>query len=574
MSHPGGSFLIRHRWLGRIGLVALLAPALAGLVLLAGEGVAWLSGREAPAYFEAAQDLTGRLLWRASDHPPIPRTAFRVPEFSQLPHGESLRILCVGGSSVYGHPFDPPAPFASWLEVRLAQLFPERSFEVLNLGSNAFNSEAIRDLLEDVQWGAADLLVVYAGHNEFLDRNLPSVLYPRRHRLHHWLRSTRLGSWLQDLLRTGSEGDPLPAHVMQKARIHDAPFLNEEHLRRGLEDYRHAMSRIVGGAVERGATVALCLPVADLRDVGVEYSSFAATTPAAAREVFRQEVQLLRADLDRLEAAGGETSAIREACQERLQRLEAIDGSVPLLAFLRGRFWLISGEREAARAELLRARDADQYPIRATGRIHAVLREIAASDDHVILVDPQPYFDAAAEPDLPGQNGFFTDYCHPDLLGHRLIAESILRALAAHSVFEPTPRWRFGDEPSFEEYTARMGLSDRAQAESFARRALFALGKSYFQNTDRENLRDAAGWFDLSRKLDPDCALAWAGLGVIAAIHGETEPALEHFEKAYELDPSSCAMIAAAYQSQESVRALFHAAAVGFEDGQAVRLRP
>jgi DnaJ like chaperone protein len=62
----------------------------------------------------------------------------------------------------------------------LKQLLPQDATEVVNLASIGFCSEDVMDVLDETEGAGADVLVVYVGHNEFLDRNLRPLVQPRR----------------------------------------------------------------------------------------------------------------------------------------------------------------------------------------------------------------------------------------------------------------------------------------------------------------------------------------------------------------------------------------------------------
>lgn len=49
----------------------------------------------------------------------------------------------------------------------LTAAYPERSFEVINLGLSAINSFTVLDWIPEVIEQDPDLLIIYMGHNEF-----------------------------------------------------------------------------------------------------------------------------------------------------------------------------------------------------------------------------------------------------------------------------------------------------------------------------------------------------------------------------------------------------------------------
>ena len=80
----------------------------------------------------------------------------------------SLRIVMVGASSVEGFPMPRNLTAARFLEAWLREARPEREVEVLNFGMAAVATSPVRELaLMALEEADPDILLLYAGHNEF-----------------------------------------------------------------------------------------------------------------------------------------------------------------------------------------------------------------------------------------------------------------------------------------------------------------------------------------------------------------------------------------------------------------------
>ena len=81
-----------------------------------------------------------------------------------------LRVVTVGGSATAGLGYSPNVTFARHLERMLRQAYPERAFDVMNLGIVALSSRQVKQIVADVcERLDPDVLVVYSGNNEFLE---------------------------------------------------------------------------------------------------------------------------------------------------------------------------------------------------------------------------------------------------------------------------------------------------------------------------------------------------------------------------------------------------------------------
>ncbi len=554
-------------------LLALAAPLLL-LSTLFGVAEVLLALRPDPrARFLARVGSGANERFVASGHAPTTSSKLRTPEFTSRPAAGTIRVLALGDSTMYGVPFDPPTPFADWLALRLPRLLPGRTFEVVNLGASGMCSEDVLDLLRECGGAGASLLVVYVGHNEFLDVNLPRVLRPASHALLRALSRTRVGAAL--LQATRQPPRSLAADfVNRRTLVHDEPMLPPEAIDRGFARYRQHLEAIVELAHGWGMSLALIRPICDAWDSSPHLSCFASSTSRAERDLFLAEVAAVGAERRRLESAVDRTERVDagaiDALLARLDALARVDGSVALLAWERGRLLLLKGARAAARAALQEALDRDGYPWRQPPRGARIVADIAARTG-AMLVDPAPRFDAEAAPRLPDQRELFVDDVHPSQRGHELLAEAVLRTLASHDWIAPAAEWGFAAEPSIEEYRARADFQPAAQATALAREAFLLIGESHFQREARAALRAAQRKLDLALAIDAGCAEAHLGRAVIAAIRGDTAMALDAIALARARNASIDALLLEPWEAVPEMRSALEEAGLGVVEGRLVR---
>jgi len=79
----------------------------------------------------------------------------------------SFRVFVLGGSSAAGYPYMPMGSFSRYIRKRLEIVYPESKIEVVNLSLTAVNSYTILDLMPSVLEEKPDLILLYAGHNEY-----------------------------------------------------------------------------------------------------------------------------------------------------------------------------------------------------------------------------------------------------------------------------------------------------------------------------------------------------------------------------------------------------------------------
>jgi hypothetical protein len=154
-----------HRWTVARGLAYSLVP-LAALLLLA-EGALFCLGLGDPdERLNLTRGFDENANYILPDGPPGAwRTQMfdgETPEIRIPPKGERRRVLLFGGSNTELFPAD-------FLEQQLALADPAPGWEVINLGRRGYGSERVRILLTQAMVTEPDVVVIYSGHNEFVE---------------------------------------------------------------------------------------------------------------------------------------------------------------------------------------------------------------------------------------------------------------------------------------------------------------------------------------------------------------------------------------------------------------------
>ncbi len=79
----------------------------------------------------------------------------------------TFRIFVQGASTVVGFPYYRGGSFPRMLKHRLSHTFSNKNIEVINTGLTAVNSFTLEDFTEDIIKLQPDLVIIYAGHNEY-----------------------------------------------------------------------------------------------------------------------------------------------------------------------------------------------------------------------------------------------------------------------------------------------------------------------------------------------------------------------------------------------------------------------
>ena len=81
------------------------------------------------------------------------------------------RVFVVGGSAAYAWPYGEEYGFTGYLRRALEKVSPG-GFEIINAAGMSYGSHRVLDVLGDVVLHDPDLVVVYSGNNEYVERNV------------------------------------------------------------------------------------------------------------------------------------------------------------------------------------------------------------------------------------------------------------------------------------------------------------------------------------------------------------------------------------------------------------------
>ncbi len=87
--------------------------------------------------------------------------------FQKVKSSNAFRVFILGGSAAAGFPFLPNGSFSRYLQERLSLEYPDSKIEVVNCAMTAINSYALRDFMSGILAEKPDLIIIYAGNNEY-----------------------------------------------------------------------------------------------------------------------------------------------------------------------------------------------------------------------------------------------------------------------------------------------------------------------------------------------------------------------------------------------------------------------
>ena len=81
---------------------------------------------------------------------------------------DSLRIVVQGGSTAAGFPYGRWGSLSGMLQQQFKRLYPDKDIEIINTAMASVNSYTLLDFVEEIIQIDPDVVLIYAGHNEYL----------------------------------------------------------------------------------------------------------------------------------------------------------------------------------------------------------------------------------------------------------------------------------------------------------------------------------------------------------------------------------------------------------------------
>jgi len=315
----------------------------------------------------------------------------------------TFRIVVQGASTIVGFPFYRNGSFPRILKHRLSRTFPEKNIEVINTGITAVNSYTLWDLTDKIIEQKPDLVIIYAGHNEYYGAlGAGSAVFTGNHpflvRGYLRLKNLRFFQLLENAYSqifesendTGYKvGETTLMEVM--ARKQQIPY-NSEVYYAGISQFKSNFKKIISKYQDENIPVILSTIVSNEKDIPPFISDDLAE--------------------DEFEEALGKNKTITSKIAEHNAKA----------AYKLGQFY-ISKQKDSAKKYLHIAKELDLLRFRAPEKINEAIIELS-KNKNVHLVDTKKLFGAKSQSGFI-DNELMTEHVHPNVKGNFIIADAL-----------------------------------------------------------------------------------------------------------------------------------------------------
>jgi hypothetical protein len=366
---------------------------------------------------------------------------FRPASFAATKESDEFRIFVLGGSTVQGRPFATETAFSTWLEIGLQTVAPATDWQVINCGGISYASYRLAPILDEVITHQPDLIILYTGHNEFLEDRTYGQLktIPRGiAQVVEWGNRLHLTRWISAKIKTnegaGAESgngnaavgvstadNKWIANAEVRARLDRAGGLDDYHRQPQwrasvIDHFARTLRRMIDRCESAEVPLILCVPTSNLVDCPpfkIENSPYLSP----------EQLPLIKSQWA-IASQPEESEAARIAACRRILEIDPLHAGA---AFVLGKLLLQGADRSEAIGWLVKARDADVCPLRAPTEIENAVREIGDANG-VPVIDCPARFTATSRDGLLDATSF-VDHVHPTIEMHQKISRWLIEAM-------------------------------------------------------------------------------------------------------------------------------------------------
>lgn len=314
--------------------------------------------------------------------------------FDIIKKENAFRVFVLGGSSAAGWPYVPNASFSRQLKRKLELYYPDNTIEVINCGISAVNSYTLRDFVPGILKQNPDLILIYAGHNEYygaLGAGSSVSIGNSRFLVNTylWLRDFKTVqliqnslSWIYGLFSGGAstEIDTQDSETLMSRMIGESLIsLNSDIFNAGISQFEGNLEDILHWFKEANVPVIIGNLTCNLRD----------------------QKPLVSVKTDELPDADGIYTIAQKTLAE--------------------------GNIEKAKSLFLYAKELDALRFRAPQKVNDIIKNLAVKND-CFFIDIDSVFKSHSPDGIVGYN-LTVDHLHPNIDGYRMMGNEYFKMM-------------------------------------------------------------------------------------------------------------------------------------------------
>lgn len=372
----------------------------------------FIEAKGLPGYMQQNEEVINRFF-------PLPELAPKVSADTQYflkeKPQDSFRIVVQGGSTAAGFPFGRWGSLSGMLQQRFKRLYPEKHIEIINTAMASVNSYTLLDFVDEIVAIKPDLVLIYAGHNEYLGvMGVGSAFAAKGGRaatlLYLTLKDFKLYQLIESVYYQLFSSSPdvqadertLMAKVAKEKEIE----IGSELYKKGLQQFSENLDFILSKYQKHNVKVL----IGNLASNEKDHIPFSAIDLIDEPRVHSWSEISAEERISRI--------------QKLTEELGASQGNLAAIHFELGHHFLLMSKYVKARKHLVLAKDNDLLRFRAPEDFNRIL-DSTSKKYEIPLVDVQGRI-RQNEPDKIIGSEHMLEHLHPTSKGYFLLADAFL----------------------------------------------------------------------------------------------------------------------------------------------------
>jgi tetratricopeptide (TPR) repeat protein len=336
---------------------------------------------------------------------------------------ESLRIVVQGGSTAAGFPYGRWGSLSGMLQQQFKRLYPDRQIEIINTAMASVNSYALLDFVDEIIQIEPDIVLIYAGHNEYLGIMGVGSAYASRggrsaNLLYLKFKNLKLYRLVESIyysifsaqqnLHNASQINERTL-MAQIAKDKDIPYQSEVY-NAGVTQFEGNMSLILDAYKKAKIKVVIGDLVSNEKDL-IPFSAVPSLSAKELQQLSLTPINQLNTKISHLNV-----------------ELESVDGPHKAKTyFMLGHAYYAADHRTEARRAFVQANDHDSLRFRAPSQFNQVLRDLAKRYQ-IPIAGVQAAFLADSGDGIIGSKHIL-EHLHPTVRGYFILARAYVEEM-------------------------------------------------------------------------------------------------------------------------------------------------
>ena len=346
---------------------------------------------------------------------------------------QTIRVFCLGASTMAGFPFEYNAIPSEFLRDRLLEAFPGKNIEVINTAIAATNSFTVDEFADELVKYKPDLFIVYMGQNEFYGvYGVGSAISIGKNRslikTYLWLSHFKTFLLLKDLINsvTGmfSPGDTQENKVLMEEMAQTSIRYDSDDFKTAVNTFRKNYEDVIETARSNNIPVIISSLVRNENGLP-PFVSF--HNGSLSDSLKRQSEKLYRSGLGKID------NNEYEAAISDLTGSLSIDSLPADVHYSLAKCYEYMGKYDQAERQYSIAADLDGLRFRAPSVFNSIIFKLGRQFK-VPVADVKKLFKQNSDEGIIGSD-LLVDHVHPNIHGYFLLAKSWFEAIKKNNLF-------------------------------------------------------------------------------------------------------------------------------------------